>query len=188
MRLILRTKTCWYHKHWFLLLRLSKSRWKTLKNLQLFNYPISLTRSMTTVFSEMLWRTPWLMSRANTVRRLLLFDGRWLSSSESVKTNICWRKEVCIMWELVVNQMWSPAQWQSDAKNYLICENLGYPYCFDRFMASHLVQVMGPLSHSLSLSGWKCRCCFYKLAVDVFFPLSIWSKGAWMSKVMDVFK
>ena len=92
------------------------------------------------------------------------------------------------MWELVVNQMWSPAQWQSDTKNYLICENLGSPYCFDRFMASHLVQVMGPLSHSLSLSGWKRRCCFYKLAVDVFFPLSIWSKGAWMSKVMDVFK
>ena len=62
-----------------------------------------------------------------------------------------------------------------------------------RFMVSLLVQLMAYLSQSLfvCLETLLCRCCccccccFISLAVDMFFLLSIWSKGAWMSTVMD---
>lgn len=56
-------------------------------------------------------------------------------------------------------------------------------------MVSLLVQLMVYLSQSLFV--WLetllccCCCCFISLAVDMFFLLSIWSKGAWMSIVMD---
>lgn len=52
-------------------------------------------------------------------------------------------------------------------------------------MVSLLVQLTVYLFFFVWLEMLLCRCCFISLAVDVLFLLSVWSKGAWMSIVMD---